>query len=101
MRDPKSIGDVEAAYIHLRVTRDAIRADYAMRRQSPVSVPCPFCSHSGTIHYKCDDGKVVGRCSSERYVSFMRDQRRFSRQQDGYDIPDLVDRRAGSFDWYQ
>lgn len=34
MCDPKSIGDVEAAYIHLSVARDAIRTGYSMRRQS-------------------------------------------------------------------
>ncbi len=34
MYDQMFIGDVQAAYIHLNVARDVLRAGYTMRRQS-------------------------------------------------------------------
>jgi hypothetical protein len=71
MRRKRQIGDVGAAIMHVRICRDMIRADYAMRREAYGSIPCPLCSHNGTIYYEVRDGRtIVGHCDSAQCVHF-------------------------------
>jgi hypothetical protein len=71
MREKKRMGNVEATIVHIRLCKDMIRADYAMRQQVYGSIPCPLCRHSGTIYYEMQDGrKIVGHCDSAQCVQF-------------------------------
>ena len=71
MRQKRQIGDVGAAIMHVRICRDMIRVDYAMRREVYGSIPCPLCSHNGTIYYELRDGRtIVGHCDSAQCVRF-------------------------------
>jgi hypothetical protein len=70
MAEKPRTGDVETTFMHLRLCRDMIRADHAMRREIYGAIPCPLCRHGGTIYYEMRDGKIAGQCDSAQCVQF-------------------------------
>ena len=63
---------VEAAYTHLRLAKNCIKADIAMRNSTSGSIPCPECAYGGTIAYRYIPvtEKIIGTCSAPTCAQF-------------------------------
>ena len=67
MRGQRNIGDIEAAFIYLRLCQDMMMAGYAMRGAEYGSIPRPLYSRNGTFDHQIEDGcKIIGHCDPGR-----------------------------------
>lgn len=72
MKHSEKIGGVEVTFMHIRLAKNCIEADIAMRQRTRGTIPCTFFGHGGTIayHYSLATDIITGACDSGNCVRF-------------------------------